>query len=192
MQNPTELAVVGPKAIEVCQYVQLEKPARKLAREDLSAIEFVGILAEHGHFSDAVRVVAHLLPPRESVWWACQCARQAAVPDPQPEWTAGVVAAERWVTELTEESRRAAGVAAYEAELNTAAGCAAMAAFGSGGSLTPPDAPLVPPGQYLTAQLVTGSITVSALSPDPREAPGKYRTFLDQGLELYRSTVAAA
>lgn len=176
-------------AAEICSHVQVEKSARKLLRDGQTALDYIDLLTEHGHFSDATRLVAHLLPPREAVWWACQCARQAADLSPPQEWSVALEAAEKWVTDLSEESRRACQKAAQEAGLNTAAGCAAMAAFASG-SLAPPDAPQVPPAPHLTAEIVAGSILVSSLSPNPADAPQKYRTFLKQGIELSQTTVA--
>ncbi len=180
----------SPLAIDLCAGIHLEKPARKLLREEDTAIRFINVLADSEYFGDAARVLAHLLPSRESVWWACLCARQTPPIEPLPEWDAAVAAAERWVTEMTEESRIAAGEAAKEAEICTAAGCAANAAFATSGSISPPTAPPVqsPPG--LAAQYVAASVTISALSPDPTQAPGKYRTFLNQGVELYVTTIS--
>lgn len=189
MPNVKDTSQTGPMAIEICSHVQVEKPARKLLSDEQTALDYIAVLIEHGHFSDATRLVAHLLPAREAVWWACQCARQAAEPTPPPEWKTALEAAEKWVTELSEASRWDAQKAAHEAGLNTAAGCAAMAAFATG-SMSPPDAPQVPPAPHVTAEVVAGSILVSCLSPNPTEAPPKYRAFLQQGIELFRSTVA--
>ena len=186
METDTE-QTTGPMAATVCNQVHLEKASRKLLRDDLTAIAFINLLADNGSFGDAVRVLAHLLPQRESVWWACLCARQVPLPDPQPELDAALQAAEMWVTEMTEESRRAAGDAAKEAEVSTAAGCAANAAFATSGSIAPLDAQPVSPPPGLPAQYVAASILVSALSPNPTDAPQKYRIFLNQGIELYRT-----
>jgi hypothetical protein len=190
MQNTAEpIKLAGPLASEVCRDVQLDKPAQKLLRDDHTAEEFISVLMEAGHFNDAARVLARMLPQREAVWWACQCARQAPLPDAPSAVEVALSAAERWVTEMSEESRRAAGVAGQEAEIGTAAGCAAMAASTTGGSLTPPDSHPLPPPPQVSSQYVVGSILISALSPHPAQAPEKYRTFLSQGLELYRATM---
>ncbi len=187
IENP---AVLSPVAIEVCRDVPLEKAARQLLRPDLSAEEYVAILSDAGHMNDATRVLARMLPKRESVWWACQCARQAPLLDAPPEVKTALLLAEKWVAEMTEESRLAAGAAAEAAEIGTATGCAAMGAFVSSGSLTPPGAPPLAPPPGLTAQYVTASILITALSPNPEQAPAKYRTYLAQGIELFRATAA--
>ena len=48
-------------------------------------------------------------------------------------------ATEKWIAQPTEENRRAAMSAAEAADVGTAAGCAGVAAFFSGGSLAPPE-----------------------------------------------------
>lgn len=179
------------KAAEVCKHVPLDRSIRKLLRDGMTAFEFIELLEKEGHFSEAVRIVAFMLPVRESVWWACQCARQAPLVDAPPEVERALQAAEKWVAEMTEEDRVAAGKAGTEVDLSTAAGLAAMAAFSSGGNIAPADAPRpIPAPPELAAQYVSGSILVSALLPKPSEAPSKYRTFLQQGVDLYKSIAA--
>jgi hypothetical protein len=174
-----------PMAAEICRQVQVEKPARGLLRENLTALEFVQTLTDAGQFSDAARILAYLLPARDAVWWAIQSARQNPLRDAGPEVDAALAAAETWVLQMDEDSRYAAQRAAESAGLGTAAGCAAMAAFASGASLAPPGQPAVPPDPALVAHLVTGSIIASSLPPNPDESTERYRTFLQQGLELY-------
>ena len=142
-------------------------------------------MLDHQKHHDAVRFLAHLLPKREAVWWACQCARQTAGTDPPPAVAGAIKAAETWVSELNDEARRAAYSAATAAGLATAAGCAAMGAFASDGSLAPPDAPPVPPGEYLTAQMVAGSVIIASVADSPDEMKANYRLYIDQGLVLY-------
>ncbi len=189
---PTEARPPEVLATQLAAYTHLEKPSRQLVAEGQTAVELAELLAEREQFADATQVVAHLLPPREAVWWACQSARQAAPAEPPPEWTAALEATEKWVAEMTDESRRSAERYAQEAGLNTAPGCAALAAFHSGGSIAPPEMQAVESAPYASSQLAAGSITISALTPQPAEAPEKYRRFLQQGIELYRSTLAPA
>ena len=176
------------KAADVCKNVPFDRGIRKLMRDEMSAIEFVKVLEKEEHFNEAVRVVAAMLPVREGVWWACQSARQSPPTEPSAEVDTALQAAEKWVTEMTEEARMSAHHAALALEPTTAASLAAMAAFSSSGNIAPPDAPhpvAAPP--ELSAQYVAASILVSALLPDPREAPGRFRTFLQQGLDLHNS-----
>ena len=174
-------------AAELCQRIELSDDARSLLRDDQTPIEFLSILAEKEKFTDAVRVLAHLLPKRVAVWWACRCARQAAGDHLPPKLEAAIKAAETWIAELSEEARYAAFSLANQAGLGTAAGCAAMAAFASEGSLAPADDPVVPPPEGLTANLVAGSVLIAA-SQDPLEMASQIRAFLEQGRRLYEES----
>ncbi len=93
-------------------------------------------------------------------------------------------ATEAWIAQPTEENRRAAHEAAKAAGLGTPAGCAALAAFFSGGSLAPPHAPPVAPGEHLTAKAVAGAVIFAAVATEPEKAPEKFQHFLAQGREV--------
>jgi hypothetical protein len=74
--------------------------------------------------------------------------------------------------------------AAEAAGLDTPAGCAAVAAFWSGGSLGPPNVPVIPPGESLTAKGVAGAVMLAAVLTEPEKTPEKYRRFLAHGVEV--------
>ncbi len=155
-----------------------------LARPELHPRDYVAILLGAALFPDAVRFVAHALPKREAVWWAWVCARRSSGDAPPPVIKAALEATERWIAQPTDELRRAAMDAAQKATLGTAAGCAGLAAFFSGGSLGPPNVAPIPPGDFLTAKAVTGAILSAAVSKEPEKAPEKFRAFVAQGLEV--------
>ncbi len=88
-------AVLSPEALE---------PLRGCVEigEVLARLEAAGLTAE------AVRVMAHALPKREGVWWACMCAANTAPPDlKEPDRMARELA-EQWVRQQKDEQRRAA------------------------------------------------------------------------------------
>jgi hypothetical protein len=133
---------------------------------------------------DAVRFLAHALPKREAVWWACVCARDTlSEATPEPVSTA-LSAAEEWVFRPTEENRRAAMERANSVGFKTPSGWAAVAAFWSGGSMAPPDAPAVPPGETLTASAAAGAILLAAVQTEPERAAEKFGRFLDYGYDI--------
>jgi hypothetical protein len=135
-------------------------------------------------YPDAVRFIAHALPKREAVWWGWVCARRSAGENPPPKIKAALDATEKWIAQPSEDNRRSAMAAAQKAELGTAAGCAGLAAFFSGGSLAPPDAPLVPPGEFLAAKAVSGAVIFAAVAKEPERAPERFRSFVAQGVEV--------
>jgi len=180
--------VTAKTAAEVCKHFSLGEEAKKLLRDGLTPVQFLDTLMEKQQFVDAVRFLAHALPKREAVWWACLCGRAVAGSNAAPKIAAALQAAEKWVVDPSEENRRAAMPAAEAAEFKTPAGCAAVAAFWSGGSLGPPSAPVVPPDPYLTAHGVAGAVMVAAVQSEPEKAPEKYRKFLAQGIEVAKGT----
>lgn len=155
-----------------------------LLRQDLHPLDFVALMLEKGQFPDAVRFIAHALPKREAVWWGWVCARRAAGDSPAPKIKDALAATEKWIAQPDENNRRLAMAAAEKAELGTAAGCAGLAAFFSGGSIAPPNAAAVPPGEFLTAKAVSGAVIFAAVATDPEKAPEKFRSFVAQGLEV--------
>ena len=68
--------------------------------------------------------------------------------------------------------------------MDTPAGCAAMAAFWSGGSLAAPDQPLVPPPENLTGTAVTGALIQAALLNQPEKFADTLRQFLNVGVNM--------
>jgi hypothetical protein len=148
---------------------------------------FIAQLTEGEHFSDAVRFLAHALPKREAVWWAWVSARKAAGAEPSPAIKNALEATEQWIMQPTEENRRRALVAGEAAEFGTAAGCAALAAFMTSGSMSPPENPVVPPPEFMTAKAVAGSVTLAAVSK-PDQMKAQFADFVKIGLEVAERT----
>ncbi|MCI0458617.1 MAG: hypothetical protein L0Z62_16770 [Gemmataceae bacterium] len=180
--------VTVTKAAEVCKALPLGDKARELLRDPLTPAQYLQLLMDNQQYLDAVRFLAHALPRREAVWWACLCARSSSGPNSAPAVRAALQAAEKWVADPTEDNRRPSMAAAEAATLETPAGCAAAAAFWSGGSLAPPNLPEVPPPEGLTARGVTGAILLAAVFTEPEKAIEKQRTFLTQGIDVANGT----
>ena len=173
-----------PKVVAISTVAELGDEAMALLRPDLPPVDFIQLLVGKKLYADAVRFLAHALPKREAVWWAWVSARRAAGQEPSPKIKTSLQATEKWIADPKEENRRAAMAAAQTADLGTAAGCAGLAAFFSGGSLAPPEAPVVPPGEYLTAKAVTGAIIFSCLATEPEKGPEKFQAAIAQGVDV--------
>ena len=159
-------------AAEICEAAEMED------RPDGAPGEFVQALAAGERFPDAVKFIAFSLPKREAVWWAWFCARGAAGPEPPPKVKAALAATETWIAQPEEDNRRKAMEAAEAAGFDTPAGCAALGAFFSGGSMAPAGAPELPPGEHLTAKAVAGAVTLAALTGPPEKAPERYGAYI--------------
>jgi hypothetical protein len=158
--------------------------AAKLVKPDQSAGELLDALSAAGLFADAVRLLAWALPRREAVGWACECVRTALPEGAPAAEAAALAAASRWVEAPTEENRRAAFAAAEAVEFGPAAAHAALAAFWSGGSLSLPKLPVVPPPEHLLPTGVVNAVTLAALEREPDRAEEKYQRFLALGRSI--------
>src|SRR5262245_43444613 len=98
-------AALSRPAAHACKGVELPDGATELLAKRPTVAQLAAQLAERGEFPAAVQVLAHALPAREAVWWACQCAKSAGA-------SPAIQAAERWVVAQTDETRRAAFTAA--------------------------------------------------------------------------------
>jgi hypothetical protein len=186
MEAESQTARPVRSAAEIIAIAELGDGAKALLKPDMTPPAFLDLLIEKKEFPDAARFLAHVLPKRESVWWAWFCARRAAGADPSPEIRESLSATEKWISQPSDENRRQAMQAAEKAKFGTPAGCAGLAAFFSGGSLGPPDTPTNPPGEFMTAKAVTGAVIFAAVATEPEKAAEKFRAFLAQGIEVTR------
>ncbi|MDB5401040.1 MAG: hypothetical protein QOD93_624 [Acetobacteraceae bacterium] len=137
-----------------------------------------------GFVTEAAKLMAHALPKRECVWWACMCARHTTPPDLPDADAASVAGAEDWVRKQTDESRREAFEHAQHANFGTAEAWAAVAAFWSGDSMSPLGLPKTPPAPHLTGTAAIGSVTLAAVRTYPARRDERLRRFLASGREI--------
>lgn len=158
--------------------LELDAEGNALLATAADAEAGLALLAGAGRMTEALRLLAHALPKREAVWWACMCAR--AVPDPasRPEDAAALEAAEQWVRRPDEANRRAAMAAAEKAGFRSTEAWAAVGAFWSGGSMAPEGQPAVPPAENLTGVAVAGAVVLAAVRVTPEKAGRRYVRFI--------------
>ncbi len=181
--------VSARKAAEVCGQYELSKDARKVLRDGLTPQQFIELLVQAGRFLDAVDFLAHALPRREAVWWACLGIRHAQGTELPPKELAALTAVVDWVLEPDEPKRRAAQAAGEAADYGTPAGSAAFAVYGSGGSLGPPNLPEVPPEPFMTAKAVAGSLALASVQGDPATMPAVQRELVELGIAIAEGKV---
>ncbi len=172
------------QAEEVCVLYRVSKDARKLLGSDMTPWQFVQTLIQAGRFADAVDFLAHALPKRDAIWWACVSVRHALGPALPPPEFAALKAAVEWVLEPEEPKRRAAHAAGEAATFATPAGGVALAVFGSGGSLIPPNFPEVPPDPSMTAHAVAASINLASVQVASKTIPDVQRELVELGIAI--------
>jgi hypothetical protein len=137
-----------------------------------------------GFLMEATRLMAHALPKREAVWWSCMCSSHTAPPDlPEPDQNCRR-AAEEWVRGQNEKLRYAAWDTAQASGYGTPEVYTAIAAFWSGGSMSPEGQPAVPPQPHFTGNAVAGVIALSAVRGDPTKRDARLKRFLESGRNI--------
>jgi hypothetical protein len=172
---PSKLSVALPPLLP---RLELDAEGSALLAAAADAEAGLAALEAAGRMTEALRLLAHALPKREAVWWACMCAR--AVPDPaaKQEDAAALDAAELWVRRPDELNRRAAMAAAEKAGFRSTEAWAAVAAFWSGGSMAPEGQPAVPPAEHLTGVAVAGAVVLAAVRVAPERATARHGRFI--------------
>lgn len=179
------IKVKAETAAELCALFRLSEEAEPLLTETAKPAEFLAALLEKELYPDAVNVLAHGLPKREAAWWACLAARDSLPENPKPKELAALEAAEGWVYKPSDDRRRDALAKAEAADLAGSPSALAAAAAGwSGGSLAPPGADEVPPGDIMTPSAVFSAVMMVALQGDPAQKPARFETLIGQGLDI--------
>ena len=137
-----------------------------------------------GALVDALKLLAHSLPKRESIWWACTCCRSVAEGVDLGADEAAVALAEQWVYKPKDATARAAYVEAEKRGFQTPGGWAGVAAFWSSSSLAPPGQVKVAPAHYLTGVAVAGAVLLAATVEPVTEIDARYTQFLKYGLDI--------
>lgn len=173
--------VAAATAAEICAWADLSPEALDRLTSDGTPQDFLAALVRDGLRSDALRFLAHALPAREGVWWACVVAGAAPLTAIQAQCLAR---AEDWVYAPGEPERRSCGTAAEVAAFKGPHAYAALSAFWSGGSLAPKGMAEVAPRPYLAAVGITASLLLSLAVGDPAQGHERFRDILARGLDI--------
>lgn len=167
--------------MQAAEQMELGDPARARLEPGMGPREAVQALLEGGETQDALKLLARLLPKRYAVAWACQCARDVALP---LEDKAGAALAEQWVREPEEPNRRAAFEFANAGAYRSVGAWLAACAGWSGGSLAPATQQTpVPPAEHLTACAVVAAINLMA-GLDPERFEQRRAGFMARAMSL--------
>ncbi|HTW69770.1 MAG TPA: hypothetical protein VME47_07790 [Acetobacteraceae bacterium] len=168
LQPMLKLPAEAAAAVQGCQ----------LATEALDRLEAGGFLLE------AARLLAHALPRREAVWWACMCAGHTEPPDLPEADRKARAAAEQWVRQPSDQNRIAAKQLSDATGLSTPESWVAMAVFFCGESIVPEGQPKVPPKPSIAGSTLDGAVAVSAVRTDPKRQQQRLRRFLESGRDI--------
>ncbi len=178
----------GKTLEEICRVAELPDDALAMLANNVDGPAFVAQLIAQARHQDAVRFLAHALPPRPAVWWAWYCARRAHGTEPAPKVQAALEATQRWIAQPADPNRREAMRCAKEVEFRTPAGCAGLAAFFTGDTIGPADREPVPPPEHVAGKIISSCVALAAVFDEPKKAAEHFQEFLKQGLEVADKT----
>ncbi len=173
----------GETAADVFSAAGLSDDAGALLKEAAEPRDYVESLIENELYADALGFIAHVLPPRESVWWAWSCARDATGETPAEAVTQAIESTRLWIVEPTDENRRAAGDAAEALDYGSAVALAALSAFMCGDTMGPADAAPAPAPPGVVPKTVAGCICLAAASGKPEDVKTRFQQYAGRGME---------
>ena len=169
---------------EISEISDLSGAARALVREDSTPSAYLDSLEKQQLFQDAIRFLAYKLAVDAGVKWACACVRELQSPELKDEKNEPLEAAEQWLKAPGDPARWAARDASGKPKVRGSSKLVAMAVFFSGGSISPPQAPVTPPPPYTAQKMIAGSVEVSVLSYEPAKAAERYKRAVALGRAL--------
>ena len=142
-------------------------------------------LLELGLSADALAVVARTLPKRYVVAWACECFKSAlaGLPATTNVDRAGLALAQRWLTDPTEEKRRAALDFAEAGQFGTPGAWIAASAGWTDGSLLPRGYDPIPPPDHLPAEAAVAALRLAA--SQGADYAGAINGYITRALQIF-------
>jgi hypothetical protein len=142
-------------------------------------------LLQRGLPTDALVLVARVLPKRYVVAWACECFKSLAPGRANTNSVdrAGLALAQQWLADPAEDNRRAALDFAEAGEFATPGAWLAASAGWNGGSLLPRGYDPVPPPDHLPAEAAVAALRLAA-SQGPDYA-GLVNAFVLRALQIF-------
>jgi hypothetical protein len=137
-----------------------------------------------GFATEAVRVLAHALPKREAVWWACMCAASTTPRDLSDPDRLARETAELWVRQQSDSLRRAAMAHAAAGGFMTAEAWTGIAAFWSGDSTAPLGQRAIPPLPEQSGTAVAAAVTLASVRGEGTRHAERLKRFLDSGRDI--------
>lgn len=131
--------------------------------------------------NDAILLLAHILPRRETLWWAIQCVRTLLGGKAEDE---ALRAAEAWVRAPEDETRLAALAIARAADPRAATTLLAFAAGFSGGNIGIAELPPMPAPPSACATAANAAIMIAITAGEPRTVVDRIRACAEAGIRF--------
>ncbi len=165
--------------------VDLGDLARELAHSDPQPNSYLKLLLREGLVRDARHFLAHALPRRRALWWACLCASDVlSLAEKQEDLSSSVKVVAEFVRWPGESRRRRAETIFRRQRSNTLAAQLAGAAFYSTGSIAPPEAHTHPAPPSVLGKFVSVSVYLAATRKNIRQYVHHMREYIHLGEQI--------
>lgn len=181
--NDTPLAKIEARtAGEICARFLLTKQAQALLGNDMTPLQFLDALLTHKQYVPGMDFLAHALPPREAVWWACLCFQHACGDSLSPPDRAAAAATVQWILQPSEGARIAAKAPAETAGPASVAGALAMAVYQTGPAPAAQGRPPSPPPPFASSKSVANAVKLACTKIDPAKMIDTQKSFVELGI----------
>ncbi len=176
--------VTSEKVGDVIDVSELQSGSVELLKSDMRPEKYIQVLTSAEKWSDAIKVMAHTLPRREAIWWACICARNMEVLAKNKEEALALKAAEKWVYKPTDENRRKAFLQAQKGDAPSVGTLSSLAAACSGGKLSLGEGQSADLDGSAVPQIVSTVVLISASEKEGDQANRMLESFLQNGIDI--------
>lgn len=170
--------VTADRAGDLVTEDELDEQSKSMFDPDGRPDVLVRDLAGAQVWSDAVKLAARTLPPREAVWWACVCSRKMQSIGDNPAEMSALQSAETWVYQPGDENRKKAFEHAQASDPCRAGGLSAFAAAFSGSTLPLADGAEAELDRVVFASMVSGAVMMSAADAGPEQIFKRFKRFV--------------
>lgn len=176
--------IADERASTVTGGCDLPQEALELLRPDMRPEEYIMALSAAGRWLDAAMIMAHALPRREAVWWACMCAQNMQLMALDKGEQLALSTAEKWVFQPTDENRAEAFRIAQESKTNGNGTLCALAVAMSAESMPlGPDQSVEVDGSAFPG-IVFGIVVMAASESDGSQMNDRLQEYLLRGQEI--------
>ena len=172
------------KVAAIIDLKELKAESIALLGADMWPEKFIDELSVADRWVDAIKVLAHALPRREAVWWACMCATQVESLAAEPEEQAALESAEKWVFKPTDEHRLDAFQRAQKSRSSSLGTMCALAAAFSQEKLPIAKDQEIEVDIAEFPKLISGTIVMAASMRDKAEFNEWLQNFLASGTNI--------
>ena len=169
-------------AVAVCSGLSVTEDAAPLMQGGQTVGEFVEELRQSRLYMDALRVLSRAMGTEAALLWSVGCIKSLQQDQLSKAEVQALDAAAAWAANGSQETAREAYYAANRLGNEGPAAMLALAAYWGTGNMSPPEKSPLPTADELPSQAIAGALTLVAVDGPPKDAAGKYQSFIEKAL----------